>query len=170
MALPPLDLFGRASARIERLTTITEADRDFLRQRAASLADAYAGLSFSLPAGVIHGDASVGNVFRDRHGQPLLGDLDGFAIGPREWDLLQTATYYERFGWHTEQEYRAFVDGYGHDVMTWPGYPVMRDVRELLMVTWLAQNAAASHEVATELAKRVNTLKMGASPRDWKPF
>ena len=159
MELPPLDPFGRINDRIEGLTTISETDRGFLRRRAAGLVDAYARLSFSLPLGVIHGDASVGNVFRDKRGQALLGDLDGFVVGPREWDLLQTAIYYDRFGWHTEREYRAFADTYGYDVMAWPGYPVMRDVRELLMVTWLAQNAAASREVAAELAKRVSTLK-----------
>lgn len=25
-------------------------------------------------------------------------DLDGFAIGPREWDLALTAIYYDSFG------------------------------------------------------------------------
>ncbi len=55
---------------------------------------------------MIHGDASVGNVLRDRQGAPVLIDLEGFAIGPREWDLGLTAMYYDSFGWHTRQEYQ----------------------------------------------------------------
>ena len=41
---------------------------------------------FALPPGVIHGDASIGNVLRDRHGHPVVIDLDGFARrGNRTW-------------------------------------------------------------------------------------
>ena len=43
---------------------------------------------------MIHGDASIGNVLRDRQGNPVVIDLDGFAIGPREWDVVLTAIYY----------------------------------------------------------------------------
>jgi hypothetical protein len=54
--------------------------------------------------------------------------------------------------------------------MTWAGYQVLRDVREFLMVTWLVQNAAEDTTVAREFDKRMQTLRTGASPRDWKPF
>ena len=57
------------------------------------------GLEFILPQGVINGDASIGNVLRDRQGNPVVIDLDGFAIGPREWDVVLTAIYYDSFGW-----------------------------------------------------------------------
>ena len=102
----------------------------------AQMQDAYADLEFALPPGVIHGDASVGNVLRDGHGHPVVIDLDGFATGPREWDLALTAIYYDSFGWHTREEYQDFVRVYGFDIMAWPGYPVMKAVREFLMVTW----------------------------------
>ena len=74
-------------------------------------------------------------------------DLDGFAIGPREWDLALTAIYYDSFGWHTREEYEDFVRVYGFDIMQWPGYPVMRAVREFLMVTWVIQKAAVEEGV-----------------------
>ena len=63
----------------------------FLTATLARLQGAYASLEFVLPQGVIHGDASVGNVMRDRQGAPVLIDLDGFAVGPREWDLVLTS-------------------------------------------------------------------------------
>ena len=134
------------------------------------LQDAYDGLDFALPQGVIHGDASVGNVLRDRHGTPVLIDLDGFAIGPREWDLVLTAIYYDSFGWHTRQEYQAFARVYGYDIMGWPGYPVLRFIREFLMVTWVIQKAAEGAQVAAEPRKRISALRTGASRTDWQPY
>jgi len=56
-------------------------------------------------------------------GDPVLIDPDSFAAGPREWDLVQTALFYDRFGWHNAKEYRTFVDVYGFDIMDWSGYP-----------------------------------------------
>jgi aminoglycoside phosphotransferase (APT) family kinase protein len=168
--LPTVAPFERARHRIGRERALLADDRIFLRDRCEQLAAAYDRLSFELPSGVVHGDANVGNVIRDRHGRALLSDLDGFAVGPREWDLVLTAIYYERFGWHTEQEYRDFTDAYGYDVMISPAYPVLRDTRELLMVTWLAQNADANAGTAAELAKRVRALRQELSRRDWQPF
>ncbi|MEU9508570.1 aminoglycoside phosphotransferase family protein [Micromonospora sp. NPDC048170] len=162
--------FGRARSRIAGLLCLPASDRDYLAQRCEDLAKAYAKLDFALPAGVIHGDANVGNVIVDRAGVALLSDLDGFAIGPREWDLVLTAMYYERYGWHTEAEYQAFVQVYGYDLMAWPGYPVLSEVRELLMVAWLAQNAECDNKARAELTKRLSALRTGDSRRDWKPF
>jgi hypothetical protein len=44
-------------------------------------------------------------------GSPVLVDLDGFAVGPREWDLVLTAMYFERFGWHNKEEHLQFLAG-----------------------------------------------------------
>lgn len=142
----------------------------FLRERLAQLREEYAALSFELPQGVIHGDASVGNVIRDCTGRPVLLDLDGFALGPREWDLVLTAIYYERFGWHTAQEYDTYTNAYGFDVMRWPGYRVLGDVREYLMVTWLGQKAGQDERAAAEVRKRIRALRTGAGRDDWEPY
>jgi thiamine kinase-like enzyme len=168
--LPPLAPFANAAQRIDASTWLTSDDRSFLTATLASMRDAYETLEFVLPQGVIHGDASVGNVLRDTHGTPVLIDLDGFAIGPREWDLALTAIYYDSFGWHTRQEYEEFARVYGFDVMGWPGYPVMRSVREFLMVTWVIQKAAESDQAAAEARKRISALRTGASRRDWQPY
>jgi hypothetical protein len=82
-------------------------------------------------------------------------NLDGFAIGPREWDLALTAIYYDSFGWHTREEYEEFARVYGFDIMRWPGYPVMWSVGESLMVTWVIQEAAESDQAAAEARKRI---------------
>ena len=107
---------------------------------------------------------------RDASGQAVLIDLDGFAIGPREWDLVLTAMYYDSFGWHTQADYEQFAAVYGFDVMKWPGYQVLRDVREFLMVTWLSQKGADDEQAAAEVRTRITALRSGGSRRDWRPF
>lgn len=170
LVLPRLRPFARAGSRISG-ADLAERDRKFLQERLAELRELYARLEFVLPAGPVHGDANIGNIIRRQaDGVAVLIDLDGFAAGPREWDLVLTAMYFERFGWHTAQEYREFVTGYGFDVMTWPGYPVLRDVRELIMVTWLAQNTRQSPEIAAEVARRIADLRGGDGLRNWAPF
>ena len=59
---------------------------------------------------------------------------------------------------------------YGFDIMGWPGYPVMRSVREFLMVTWVIQKAPESKEAAAEASKRIVALRTGASRKDWQPY
>jgi aminoglycoside phosphotransferase (APT) family kinase protein len=169
MWLPVHDPLGKAVERIAALDSVEVTDRDFLQVRFEELASAYLDLEFDLAPGVIHGDANVGNVIRDREGRAILADLDGFAIGPREWDLILTALYFERFGWHTESEYALFTETYGYDVMKWSGYSTMRDLRELLMVAWLAQSVR-SDAGRRELAKRIETLRADGSRTDWSPF
>ena len=170
LRLPELAPFANAPRRIETNTWLNPEDRAFLITMLPQMRAAYDGLEFTLPPGVIHGDANVGNVLRDRHGNPVVIDLDGFAVGPREWDLALTAIYYDSFGWHTREEYEDFVRVYGFDIMQWPGYPVMRAVREFLMVTWVIQKAAESGQAAAEARKRIAALRTGASRKDWQPY
>lgn len=168
--LPPLQPFANASQRIMSNGWLSPDDRSFLTDQLAALQEKYARLEFVLPEGVIHGDAGIGNVLHDSYGQPVVIDLDGFAIGPREWDLALTAIYYDSFGWHTREEYETFVNVYGFDIMRWPGYPTMRAVREFLMVTWVIQKARESERTAAEARKRIMALRNDASRKDWQPY
>lgn len=168
--LPALAPFENASQRISASAWLSSKDRGFLNERLASLRGDYANVEFVLRPGVIHGDAGIGNVLHDSRGEPVVIDLDGFAIGPREWDLALTAIYYDSFGWHTSEEYKTFVDVYGFDIMQWPGYPVMREVREFLMITWVIQKAGESERVAAEASKRIAALRTGASRKNWEPY
>ena len=168
--LPMLAPFGNADCLIAANEWLSPGDRAFLTENLTALQDSYARLDFALLPGVIHGDANVGNVLHDRDGNPVVIDLDGFAIGPREWDLALTAIYYDSFGWHTRDEYETFVRVYGFDIMQWAGYPTMRAVREILMVTWLIQQAGDHPPAAAEAAKRIAALRTGASRKDWQPY
>ena len=168
--LPPLEPFDKAAKRIGANDWLNSTDRYFLTETLVHMRESYGELDFVLPQGVIHGDANVGNVLHDSDGNPVVIDLDGFAIGPREWDLALTAIYYDSFGWHTRGEYETFVRVYGFDIMKWPGYPVMRAIREFLMVPWVIQQAGESPRMAAEARKRISALRTGASRKDWEPY
>jgi aminoglycoside phosphotransferase (APT) family kinase protein len=127
---------------------------------------AYARLEFALPPGVIHGDANVGNVQVDHHGNPVVIDLDEFATGPRKWDLALTALYYDSFGWYTRKDTKTSCACTA--LTSWPG-PVMRAVREFLMVTWVIQKPAGSGQAAAEATKRIAALRTGANRKDRQP-
>jgi aminoglycoside phosphotransferase (APT) family kinase protein len=155
---------------VRSLDGVREADRAFLEERVERLQKEYNRLDFVLPFGMIHGDASIGNILRDRSGRAVLIDLDDFCLAPREWDLIQTAVFYDRFGWHARAEYESFVFRYGFDLMNWPGYRVLADVRELMMTLWLGHAAATEEKASAEFARRVETIRTGGSRREWKPF
>jgi Ser/Thr protein kinase RdoA (MazF antagonist) len=168
--LPELKPFENAGSRIADSEWLSPGDRDYLASELARLQGEYARLEFVLPRGVIHGDANIGNVLHDEHGNPVVIDLDGFATGPREWDLIQTALYYDHYGWHTRKEYETFTRVYGYDIMQWPGYPVLADCREFIQVTWMIQKARENEKTAAEARKRISALRSGASRKDWLPF
>lgn len=169
LRLPRLDPFATVGPRLAA-AHISEVSRAYLAEMAECLSGEYVRLEFALQPGHVHGDFNVGNVLLDAVAGPTLIDLDGFATGPREWDLVSTAMYEDDFGWHTAAEYAAFTAGYGFDVRDWPGYRVLRAIRELLMITWLSQNTRTDPHAADEVDKRVHTLRTGASRRTWRPF
>jgi hypothetical protein len=71
--------------------------------------------------------------------------------------------YHEQFERHTEAEYADFTRVYGFDAMSWAGYPVLRDLREFLMVTWLSQQGPDDERAAHEVRKRIASLQFGGS-------
>ncbi|MGH3897666.1 MAG: phosphotransferase enzyme family protein [Pseudonocardiaceae bacterium] len=110
-----------------------------------------------LPGGVIHGQAEVGNVLLHA-GNPVLIDFERVAIGPWEWDLIDTAVTVTRFGL-PEQRYLNFADAYGFDVRAWNGYEIYRRLWELRATTWFMQNGQHSREAAREVEVRLQTWR-----------
>jgi aminoglycoside phosphotransferase (APT) family kinase protein len=168
--LPEKRPFDELGERLSSLANLDTSDADFLRSRIGDLHSRYDSLDFTLAPGVIHGDANVGNVILDSIGSPVLIDLDSFSVGPREWDLVQTALFYDRFGWHTDDEYRLFVETYGFDIMGWSGYSVLADYREVSMTLWLCGKAGTDAGAAAEVRKRVEAIRTGGTRLDWAPF
>ncbi len=156
-----------SESRLAKADDVSVADRDFLRARCADLTEQFQKLEFALPIGPIHGDAHTSNLLTD-HGQVVLLDFEAVAIGPREWDLLPTSIARERFGL-PEERYREFADAYGFDVRAWHGYPVLREIRELTMTTWIMQNIGEDPAIAAEFALRVACLRERDFESAWHP-
>ncbi|EWC61655.1 hypothetical protein UO65_3013 [Actinokineospora spheciospongiae] len=165
--LEPLDPFVRLTDRVDGATALSEDDRKWLRHHITTLRDRHADLPAGLPVCVIHGDAWDGNVVTTTDGHTVLLDLERTAIGPPEWDLVSTAVKHLSFGWITDRDYQDFCHGYGHDVTTWTGYELLRDIRELRMTCYLAQHATEHPSTRREAQLRVNCLRGRTTPRPW---
>jgi aminoglycoside phosphotransferase (APT) family kinase protein len=157
-----------SESRLAKVQGVDANDLDFLHHRIADLTKQFEHLDFALPVGPIHGDAHTKNLLTDR-GQVVLIDFEAAAIGPREWDLLPTSIAVQRYGL-PEERYQEFATAYGFDVRSWDGYPVLREIREVTMTTWIMQNVLESKAIADEFALRVACLREKDSERAWHFF
>jgi len=166
--LPAQDPLQRVRPRIEA-ARVAEDERSFLLQVFDELLAAISELEFPLPEAVNHGDAHVQNLMIT-DGRAELIDFEGFCWGHPEWDLAMTATEYVTAGFWTTEQYGQFVDAYGFDVSTWPGFDVLRRAREISMTTWLMQNVHEDPEIRAEFDKRMTTIRTGRPTVPWRPF
>ncbi|MCM6772286.1 aminoglycoside phosphotransferase family protein [Nocardia sp. CDC159] len=174
-ALPqPTDLelglvepFGPLEQRIRCASALGDADRRWLGDQVAWLRDRWRALPGGRPWTVIHGNATPNAVIVTRDGRVLLRNLDQLAIGPPEWDLVPTALELVSLGWTTTQQYAEFTRAYGHDVLRWAGYFLLRDIRELHLVTRAAQAALTHPGYRGQALHRLSCLRGDEGPRPW---
>ncbi|WP_053207021.1 phosphotransferase family protein [Jiangella muralis] len=167
-ALPELAPFVRIRDRIEAAPTVPAADRAWLLGYLADLEDRLAELPDGLAAGVVHGDAWAGNVVADDDGTVWLLDLERFAVGPPEWDLVSTAVRLTSFGTLDAAGYAEFCAAYGHDVIGWAGYETLRDIRELRACSYMLQHAWRGDAARAEAQRRVGCLRGRCGDRPWR--
>ncbi len=166
--LPRWSPFGSAARRLAAADGLAAVDRRWLGEQWAAVEQEYRVAAASLRTGVVHGDAHAGNLLRDGHGGFLLCDLDGTGIGPLDWDLVPVAVAAIRFGppgWHVE-----LAAAYGRDVTTNPAWPLLRRIRELVMVTSVATDLRHRPAVAAEHAHRMRTLRAGDAEARWHRY
>jgi aminoglycoside phosphotransferase (APT) family kinase protein len=169
LALPQLDILGRVSERISSTNGLSDEERHFLLRKYHQLRTAYEALHFPLATCAVHGDAHSDNLIKAIDGTIVLIDLERFAFGPPETDLAVTALEHS-LGWGTRAEYDQFAERYGFDVLAWEGYPVLRDINELKMTTWLMQNVNEDEAIAREFRNRLFCLQNPDAPRQWRAF
>jgi len=160
--------FAAVRARVSDAEEISEGDRRFLLDRCAEVEAALAMLDFPLPRGLVHGDAYPGNVIPGPDG-PVLCDFDSSCVGPPEWDLTPLAVGRERFG-DPEVHYRTFAEAYGFDVTSWPGFGVLRSVRELKLTTSVLPILRSRPQVRHELLRRLDDLRRGRTDVRWTRY
>lgn len=162
------DPLGDVRARIADAEELEPGDRRFLLRRCSEVSSALAELEFPLRRGLIHGDAHPGNVIVGEDG-PVLCDFDSSCVGPPEWDLTPLAVGRERFG-DPAGRYRMLADVYGFDVTAWPGFPVLREARELKLTTSVLPILRSHPDVRAELRKRLSDLRSGRSGDIWARY
>ena len=65
-------------------------------------------------------------------------------------------------------ERRAFTDAYGWDVTAWPGYPLLREMRDLhTLGAFIDRAARGDARASAELRHRVASLRTGDSVCLW---
>ncbi|MFE3000021.1 phosphotransferase family protein [Nocardia sp. NPDC059246] len=165
--LGTLDPFVRLDDRIERATTISADDQAWMREHLGELKQRWTQLPDGLPWCVVHGDAWVGNVVATEAGEIILLDLERTSIGPPEWDTVHTAIKFKTLGQISAQDYQSFCDVYGHDVTTWTGYELLRDLREFRMTTMAAQTAVTIPADRAQADRRIACLRGKLGPRPW---
>jgi hypothetical protein len=137
----------------------------WLLTRRGELLSQYEGFDFPLGHGWIHGDAYPGNTLWDGD-RALLGDWDEVGTGPRELDLVNTHQG-ARFG-RPHAERQAFNTAYGYDVTAWPGFPILREMRDLhTLGSYIRLADTGNQQAAVELAFRIDTLKRGDDDTQW---
>lgn len=166
LELPPLAPFTRLEQRIAEATVLHQADQDWLLERLAHLERRYDDMLDAHSVGAVHGDAWGGNIVATTDG-PVVLDLERFADGPPEWDLTSIAVDHFTFGTMSAEEWAAFCRHYGRDVAEWPGFPVLRDARELRKVTFAAQMATQFPHLAAQARYRLACIRGEQGPRPW---
>jgi Phosphotransferase enzyme family len=160
-----LDNLGAIRSSLAAIATLPPDELDFLTQQADRLQDALKTVDYLLPETVVQGDPQHRNALRDGS-RTVLCDWDTVAVGNPEWDLATVEIHCRRFRYGAEH-YRAFADAYGFDVTTWPGYSVLRDIRELRMITTNARKALHTPGTLSEVRQRIAGLREGAHGLPW---
>ncbi|WP_223207846.1 phosphotransferase enzyme family protein [Actinopolyspora erythraea] len=168
-SVPEWQPMGDARRRLaEGEGELDRADRDFLKRHCDDVEQRLSELEFVLPRSAVHGDAHLGNVIVGPDG-PVLCDFDSLCAGPPEWDLTPMAVGYLRLG-RSSVAYRQLVEAYGFDVTDWPGFPVLRDLRELKITVSVLPNLRGNPGVADEFYRRLRSMRQRDFTVRWFPY
>lgn len=162
-ALAPLDRQLDELAAAGHLDT---GDRSWLRERLAALRHRYAALPTGLPWCLVHGDAWIGNFVTTAAG-PVMVDLERFAYGPPEWDLVSVGLSSITLGTHPPADWTEFCARYGHDVTRWDGFTVLRDIREIRKALFSLPPEKWGSALGAQARYRLGCLRGRHGPRPW---
>ncbi|MEU5722738.1 phosphotransferase [Micromonospora sp. NPDC047738] len=166
--LPPWDPIGDARSRIADEEGLSDRDRQFLLAWCDRLHAPVAALQQRAGPWLVHGDAHVGNLLRKETGQVVLCDFDATCLGPWQVDLVAVAIGETRFGRRGAQA--ALAAAYGYDVTNDTDWPLLRDARELKMISAAVPLLQSSADVRAEFNARLRSIKDGNRDARWKPF
>ncbi|MEW1914127.1 aminoglycoside phosphotransferase family protein [Kitasatospora sp. NPDC085895] len=161
----PLDTVTAIRRSLDATTALPTTDIEYLSARVDQLEQDLEKVRFALPTGLLQGDPQHRNALHHLDGA-VLCDWDTACHGPAELDLVTVEIHCRRFG-YGPSHYQDFAHTYGFDVTSWSGYTVLRDLRELRMITTNAKRAAANTPTLTEVVRRVKGLRHANSDLRW---
>lgn len=173
LGLPPFELplwdpISDARSRLKDAEGLTRTDEQFLKTWCDRLEPQIEEVRGRVGLHLIHGDAHVGNLLRDRDGRALFCDFDATSQGPWQVDLVAVAVGEARFG--RAGAHNALAASYGYDVTSDPDWPLLREARELKMVTAAVPLLASGKLVAAEFRTRLLSVMDGDTSARWTPF
>jgi hypothetical protein len=160
--------FTAARHRLEAADGLSSDDLRWLQQQWVDAEEEFRQMGSAVRTGLVHGDAHTGNLLRDRDGRLVLCDLDSTGRGPLDWDLVPTAVGAIRFG--RPDRHEELAAAYERDVTESPGWPVLRRIRELTLVTSVITDLRRRPDVAAEHAHRVRTLRADQTAARWHRY
>ncbi|MCC9310296.1 aminoglycoside phosphotransferase family protein [Kitasatospora sp. RB6PN24] len=164
--IPELDTVAAIRRSLDVITVLPAGDVEFLARRLTHLEKQLTDLEFVLPPGLLQGDPQHRNALHDG-GRAVLCDWDTICYGPPELDLVTIEIHCRRFG-YGRAHHEAFARAYGFNVTRWDGYPVLRDLRELRMITTNAKRAVTGSFTQEEVSRRVDGLRRGDYGLRWQ--
>ncbi|MFF1821145.1 phosphotransferase [Kribbella sp. NPDC058245] len=153
------DPFSKARASLAMADGLPPEDHSWLSQQWAEIEALYGELYENLHLGLLHGDAYIGNLLRRHDGQFVLCDFDETSVGPLDYDLVVAAVSAVRFG--ANRDHEELASTLGVDVTESPSWPVLRRIRELVLVTSVIPDLSNRPDIARVHAHRLATLRTG---------
>ncbi|MFI9410111.1 aminoglycoside phosphotransferase family protein [Nocardia gamkensis] len=166
--LPQWNTLGAIRKRIQDEDVLDDDDHEFLVLACDELEQELTDIGFVLPPGPIHGNAFVGNLIGGPDGA-VLCDFDSVAIGPREWDLIPIAVGKLRFDYRTNYHEQLATE-YGVDVLKWPGFPILRRIRELQLVTSVLPTLRSNPSLFDQWNHRFSSFRSGDRAAVWTTY
>ncbi|MEV6487564.1 aminoglycoside phosphotransferase family protein [Actinoplanes sp. NPDC051633] len=166
--LPAWAPLAEIRSRLTEPDGVTAADVAYLRGECDRIEHQLPGLPYELPPGPIHGDAFMGNVI-DGFTGPAICDFDSSCTGPREWDLVPLAVGKLRFDYPGD-DHGLLAGRYGFDVIGWEGFPILRRLRELKLVTSLVPVLGSREVLRPQWQRRLDTYRDGNEDARWSTY
>jgi len=167
-ALPPWRPFEEIRSRLAEPEGLDQADLAYLLEQCDRIEEKLGTVHYVLPPGPIHGDAFLGNLIPSPNG-PVICDFDSSAHGPREWDLTPVAVGKLRFDYPGDA-YGELAAHYGFDVLNWPGFAVLRKIRELKLVTSVVPILQSNPGIREQWTFRLQSFKTGDVAVRWSAY
>lgn len=166
--LPPWQPMKEIRQRLDEPEELSTEDHAFLQKECDEVEAQLERLNYVLEPGVIHGDAFLGNLISGPHGI-VLCDFDSTTVGPREWDLVPVAAGSMRMDYPVD-DHPPLAAEYGFDVSAWEGFPVLRRLREIKLVTSVLPVLRSNPAIRPQWEHRMRSFKARDLTLKWHPY